>query len=113
MKWPWVSRRALDVLERERERLLADLERAHAELERLTDAIVRISRREHGMTEVPREPRAPLDAMPRELREHIESWGSRETREGLRTEAWRRRRDGQQWEEIAGDMLPGREDGDG
>lgn len=69
---------------------------------RLMEQLTRISRREAGLPEVPREPR-PIraeDPMPRPLREYILRFASQNMQRSLREQALKRHAQGASWEEI-------------
>lgn len=80
MRWPWVSRVAYDDMRDERDRLLALVER-------LTDQIVRIERRAHGMSELPAEPRKPRPKLPPQLVQAISAYESPHIRRMLEDRA--------------------------
>ena len=67
MRWPWVSRRAYELLLEEREFLRGQIE-----------ALTRISRASHGLPEEPRKPKTkrPTDPVPVEILELIAGFGS-------------------------------------
>lgn len=107
MRWPWTS--------------TARLADAHAEIERLReqngqliDSLTRISRREAGLPETPREPRPRLEPMPIELKEYIEKFATPSIRKEMRTRYYRRHGAGEAWARIMDDvMLKEEEDDDG
>ncbi len=99
MRWPWVSRRAFDLAIDERDRL-------REQNLYLTDSVVRITRREAGLPEIPRELKPPPDPMPRALREHIESWASKATRDQEKRRAYALLKEGKPWGEIMEILMP-------
>jgi hypothetical protein len=111
MRWPWVSVRVVDEaharLEESKEQV-AWLREQNAHLQ---DQIVRMQRREKGLPEVPREPRAPVGKMPDRLREYIEGFAGAPTRKQMRDAAFRRRvENGESWESIERDVLSDEEE---
>lgn len=79
----------------------------------LTDAIVRMQRRERGMAEVPREPRAQPLPMPRELADHIAGYATPSIRKMLRDQAYKRHHvHGEPWDIIVTEMLAPEEEQD-
>lgn len=97
-RWPWVSRRAYDLL-------LHDVERLEAQNDKLIDTITRQRRFEAGMAETPRPERKPLEPMPYELQEYIKGWASAATQKMQRSQAYRRHHRGEPWDEIMDDMM--------
>lgn len=95
MKWPWTSVARVEDAQRE----VAFL---RAENVKLTDALLRVGRREAGLPEVPREPRpiAPVEEMPRPLREYILRFANTSVQRSLREQAIKRHNAGASWEEI-------------
>jgi hypothetical protein len=92
MRWPWVSRLAYDTVAAERDWLRTDVER-------LQDALTRISRREVGLPEAPREVRPQVEPMPAELAQYVLGFANPETRrmaqrglyeQRLKTGSWQR-----------------------
>ena len=98
MKLPFVSRLAFDAVASERDHL-------RAEVNRLTDALTRIGRREVGLSEVPRGPRPEIGTMSDGLRQKIAGAGDRSIRHMMTREALLRRQRGESWEEIERDAL--------
>ena len=99
MKWPLISRRAYDILLRDKERL-------EAQNDKLMDNLTRQRRYEAGMAETPRPERKPAEPMPDELRQYIGGWPSK-TRKLQMNSAYRRYRSGQgeSWPDIMADMM--------
>lgn len=120
MKWPWVSRRAYDLLVEQNMALRRESETGQVSLDTFELAIEtlgdlkesnrqwadharRIERREHGMSELAREPRTPaqLETMPQELREYIASFrDSPGIRKSMKAVAFQRHSAGESWDEI-------------
>ena len=98
MKWPWVSSaRLADALEQ-----VAHLRR---EVDRLTDALTRISRREAGMSEVPRDARPPMEPMPPELRHYIDGAATASSRREMMGTAYRQNAAGKPWAQIVAETM--------
>ena len=98
MNWPWVARMAYDAVASERDHLRVDNAK-------LTDALTRISRKEAGMSETPRELRAPMEPMPRELVEHIRGYAGSNIQKAMRDQAYRRYAAGAKWSDIMADVI--------
>lgn len=98
MSWPWVSRRAYDLL-------LHDVERLETQNDKLIDDLTRQRRVEAGMTETPRPERKPLEPMPYELQQHIKGWGGAGTQRMQRGQAYRRHARGEPWDDIMDDLM--------
>jgi hypothetical protein len=71
-----------------------------AEVDKLTESLVRISRREVGLPEVPREARLPLEPMPRDLAEYIRGFASTSVQKQMRDVAYREHAQGVPWATI-------------
>ena len=99
MKFPLISRRAYDILLRDKERL-------EAQNDKLMDNLTRQRRYEAGMAETPRPERKPAESMPHALRQYIGRWPPK-TRKLQMNPAYRRYRSGQgeSWPEIMADMM--------
>lgn len=93
MRWPWVSRLAYEAVVSERDHL-------RAETTRLTEAMTRISRREVGLPETPKEPRAPMTPMPKELADYIRGFAGQSIQKSMRDTAYRMAAAGRPWPEI-------------
>ena len=98
IRWPWVSRRAYDLLGVVNEQVVAQNAMLIADL-------TRIRRFESGLTEVRRPERAALEPMPQELYEYIKGWGSEAIRREQRAQAYRRHQRGEKWDDIKADMM--------
>jgi len=96
--WPWVSRRAFDLV-------VAENDRLRTQVDGLIDHVKRIDRIEHGVGEVPRPARPTYDPMPKELVDHINGWQHPGVSRDLRNRAWARRRAGEPWAQIVHSML--------
>lgn len=100
MRWPWVSRRAYDVV-------LDELKRLRDRNDRLTDVLERIARREQGMPEVPRDKRDPPEKIPHAVKEVIRLWGNPATQRMLEKRVREMRKDGKSWKEIERSVAAG------
>jgi len=98
LRWPWTSRARLDDA-------VEQIAHLRAEVNRLTDALTRINRREVGLPEVPRQPRPDIGEMPSELAKFIAGFENRSVRANMRQEAYLRRRQGAEWAEITRDAM--------
>lgn len=105
MNWPWVSRRAYDVVIDERDRL-------REQNDALLDHIRRVDRIEHGVPELPRQPRPAFEPMPQELLHYINSYGDERFQKMQRDEAYKRHHKlGQPWSRIMAEVMGEDEDG--
>lgn len=101
MKWPWVSRLALELVreERDRLRLLND---------KLIEATERLARRQAGMSELPRQP-SPVpkkrEPIPDRIEEVIGLFASEAVRVNLREQLHIRRAHGDSWEMLEQELL--------
>jgi hypothetical protein len=93
MKWPWVSRGAFEAVCGERDRLIE-------QNGKLLDHVKRVDRAEHGLAEVPREPRKKIESMPDDLAEHLNAFADPSIRRAQRNEAYKRHLAGESWEAI-------------
>src|SRR3972149_5875385 len=93
MHWPYVSRRAYDLLVDERDRL-------RARNDELTDHLVRLARTTNGLRELKVEQSKP-DPMPQEVQDMVMAWGSGATRSDVLGRIWKMHR-----EHTAGGMAP-------
>lgn len=105
MSWPWVSRRAYDLLADERDRALQMCDAIRMSHERLTEHMKRIDRVEHGLSEQPRTPKAVPDPMPDELKKYIDGYDNSSVRAELRREATNRYRGGTPWDVIRREIM--------
>jgi iron-sulfur cluster repair protein YtfE (RIC family) len=104
MKWPWVSRLAYEILRDERDRL-------REQNDGLMEHLKRVDRVEHGMTELPREPKRVLEPMPQELVEFINEHASPHIRREMRNQAFKRYHSkGESWAQIMRDVMPRKDD---
>ena len=94
MNWPFVSRTAYDIA--------MDWNRELREKnDRWEDHVRRITRKQEGMTEVPREPKKPVEPIPVELERVIMRFASEQTRTDIRNHARiAHHRDDKEWSEI-------------
>lgn len=75
----------------------------------LIDHLKRVDRAEHGMPELPvqpRPPKEPIGEMPRELVVYIEAHASREVKAQLERRAIQRRKRGESWDAVCEAMIP-------
>ena len=100
LQWPWVSRRAYDVLLDERDRL-------RAVNDQLTEHLTRMHRVEHGVAETPRAPKAKVEEMPKSLDDYFNGLGNPSMAKQLRREATSLHRAGEPWTSIQGRILVG------
>lgn len=70
IRWPWVSRRAFDIVMDEYSRSRDENARLLEQITTLVEQVVRIQRFSQGMSEAPREPRK-MEPMPTAVRESI------------------------------------------
>jgi hypothetical protein len=103
MNWPWVGRRVYEEVCVERDRL-------RAQNDKLTEHLTRMDRTEHGLHEVPREQRPPVEPMPREIMEYINGFAFPAFRKQMRDTAYRRRARGEPWAAIAASLKSEDED---
>lgn len=110
IRWPWVSVRAYELLEREHARIVA-------QNAQLLDSLIRFQRHDAGLPEILREARqrADIQPMPKDLREYIEGFRNPSLRKDMRDRAYRRHARGEGWDPIAASMLAPQstENGDG
>jgi len=93
MKWPWVSRRAYDLVVEERDYL-------RQQVERLQEHHQRIDRIEHGVAEVPRRERPPMQPIPKSFLDKLNAWASPAICKANRDAAFRRHAQGVSWDVI-------------
>lgn len=120
MRWPWTSvarlddaMRAMSALRAEHEASRDALRAAYADeiahlrsqVDRLTDHLTRIQRREAGMTETPRAPRPALEPMPRELHEYIAGIANGSLQKEIRDRCYRRHAKGEPWASIVQEIV--------
>ena len=98
MKWPWTSIARLDDAMQQ----VAFLREANT---KLTESLTRISRREVGLPEVPREARPPLEPMPPELAGYISEFANASVRKTMRDTALRQHAAGKSWAAIVADTM--------
>lgn len=98
MRWPWTSVARLDDAQ-------AQVAYLKSEVAKLSEALTRISRREAGLPETPREAKPPMDPMPDELRHYIEGFAGMSVRKQMRDVAFRRRAQGTPWKVILSDTM--------
>jgi len=103
--WPWVSRLAYEQVASERDRL-------RAQNDALIEHLKRIDRAEHGMPELPRQPRAAQEKMPIELLNHFKGYANQDMAKRFRDEAYERHlKHGEPWDVIAHDYMDEDDDG--
>lgn len=105
MKWPWVSRLAYDAVVSERDHLRIQLNQMALDRASVVAQLTRISRREAGLPEIPREARPPLTPMPPELVEYIRGFAGQSLQKTMRDQAYIRNAKGESWESIMADVM--------
>ena len=98
-RWPWTSCARLDDA-------VGQIEWLRTENAKLADALVRMERVEHGMSETPRVPRPEPAPMPRKLEIYLSGMATPSLKKMARSEAIRRNRAGQSWDDIVADVVP-------
>ncbi len=98
-RWPWTSMARLDDAKE-------TIERLRAEVDKLTDALIRQQRFERGMTEAPRQPRKELLPMPEKLKEYLDGIGSASIQREIMSRAYKRHGRGEGWDGIMKDLIP-------
>ena len=100
MKWPWISRRAFDMVVEERDRL-------RVVNDQLTGHLVRMHRVEHGVAETPRPPKAKsrVEEMPRSLVDYFNGLGNASMAKQLSSQAKSLYRAGESWASIQSGIL--------
>lgn len=94
MTWPWVSRRAYELV-------LKDNEWLRTRYEDLLDQFTRVRRKEAGMVEAPPGQRPPVvDDIPPEVMDYIRGWDSEAMQQATLDDVLRARRAGTKWPEI-------------
>lgn len=99
MRWPWVSVARLDDA-------IEQVRYFRGRCEHLEEQVVRMRRHEAGMSELPRQPRPPVEKMPEELAQHIAKFLGKTTKKGMRDTAFKRHAGGEPWSSIMADMMP-------
>ena len=124
MKLPWVPRILYDTLYAMNERLLSRPERETYEAvcaerdwlrercDRLLEHNQRMSRVEHGVGEIPRQPREPFGPAPKRLLAYCNAFASPVTCKENRDVIFRRRAKGESWAEIEADILKDEPEGE-
>ena len=98
MAWPWVSRLAYDLLLDERNRLRDKNDEADEHIRRIT-------RKQEGLTESPREPKKKVEPIPIEIERIIMGFDNEQTRSDMRNHARiARHRDGTPWSVIQANL---------
>lgn len=98
MRWPWIARARLDDA-------IGQIVHLRAEVDKLTDNLVRISRREAGLSETPRDPRPALKPMPPDLADYIRGFASSSVQKTMRDTAYRQHAAGKTWGEIVANTM--------
>lgn len=112
MKWPWVSRLALDLVLDERDRL-------REQNKMLTNTVVSLQRKSFGMKEEPPKPTAARDPgwmteeIPPAIAELVGGWDSEAMRSAVEIDIRNARRQGTPWGEIERLLTEPEEGGDG
>lgn len=99
MRLPWISRLAYEAVLSERDRL-------REQVDDLLEHLQRVDRVEHGMSELPRQPRPEIEPIPGKLDAYIEGFEAPpQVKAEMRREARRRRAKGQSWDGIAKQVI--------
>lgn len=95
LRWPWVSYgRYADMRER--------AESAEERCDALQDQLVRLTRSRNGRPEVPPDEKdTEPEVLPEVVRKRIQAFSSDTVQDQLKQEAWRARKQGTPWSEIA------------
>lgn len=107
MRWPWVSRRAYE--------LLAEmLERERLRVDQLTDALIRLERKAAGLPErvPPTRPKREPEPMPSPLYDQIQGFANPSIRDFLMDQAFKERGRGRPWPEPVKRTTDGTTDDD-
>ena len=105
MNLPWVSRLAYENMVSERDHLRIQLNQMALDRASVVAQLTRISRREAGLPETPKEARKPMLPMPKELMEHCNAYGNTSMCKAQRDIAYRRNAQGESWEHIMADVI--------
>lgn len=84
----------------ELDRLRKDIAELRAERSALVEHFKRMDRIEHGVAEVPRAPKRPIEGISRLAYEHAMSWDSKVVQDAIIARLEARHRKGESWEEI-------------
>ena len=105
MKWPWVSRLAYDAVVSERDHLRIQLNQMALDRASVVAQLTRISRREAGLPETPKEARKPMEPMPPALVEYIRGFAGQSLQKSMRDQAFIRCAKGESWDSIMADVM--------
>lgn len=106
MKWPWVSRLAFELLERELQARDREIERLNGRIDDLLDHRKRLQRVEKGIREEPRGAKAEREQVPDEIRRLIMSFDSEAVQRQLENDVRRAREERKlTWSEIYDRMV--------
>ena len=105
MNLPWVSRLAYENMVSERDHLRIQLNQMALDRASVVAQLTRISRREAGLPETPKEARKPMLPMPPELLEHCNSFMGQSLQKSLRDAAYKRAAQGESWDSIMADVM--------
>lgn len=94
LRWPWCSVYWRDAYERER-----------AIVRDLTDALLRIQRKEMGLPETPAKPREVV-TLPANVDALCGAWGSKASREAARVRAFKLYEQFKDWDRVYAEMTP-------
>ncbi len=100
IRWPWISRRAYDVVIDERDRL-------RAVNDQLMEHLTRMHRVEHGVAETPRAPKAKAEEMPKSLVDYFDGLGNASMAKQLKRETENLHKGGESWNSIGSRILEG------
>ena len=105
MKWPWVSRLAYENMVSERDHLRMQLSQMALDRASVVAQLTRISRREAGLPETPKEARKPMEPMPPALAEYIRGFAGQSLQKSMRDQAYIRCAKGESWDSIMADVM--------
>ena len=105
MNLPWVSRLAYDNMVSERDHLRIQLNQMALDRASVVAQLTRISRREAGLPETPKEPRVEIGPMPEALREYIAGFAGQSLQKQMRDVAYRQRAAGRSWDAIVAETI--------
>lgn len=108
MRWPWVSRRAYDLLREQVEVYRVQMERSEERAKTAMDTLIRMKRLEAGVSETPREKRKDRPVPPPEFEAYVRKFSSPHLRSQIRSQAMKRVLAGTEtWEQIMAEVNGG------
>ena len=105
MKFPLVSRLAYDNVASERDYLRLRVNTVELDRASVVAQLTRISRREAGLPETPKEARKPMEPMPPALAEYIRGFAGQSLQKSMRDQAYIRCAKGESWDSIMADVM--------